>query len=380
MPALKMQTSTTAETRMRSHLPESRTTALGPSLAAVPRSAHPLLSLQRLAGNRAVARALAASADDATTVARLRANDVGPATLVAQRVKTTATKKSTSKKMGATGAIAKRKPRKKSRKGANTSLRESKYATVEVDRTVTPWVVSTVKLTDRPPSSSRGKQGDHIVAYSLMASAVVTATVGKSLPDAAKSLNDLLDSSRRFVTDAGVNRWWYDTAQALQVGLTAIADSKSLGEVQQMAFKDLVSSCLALLNSMPGTAISNVASTGGHGEGGNKGGLMFVEGELRKGNGKVIPGNPWGNILGLIDLGADKSMLKKPDKVTRKLQQLIFFTKRAAPRLTELLKAGDHTQIPETNLDVALKATLTKVNRPDLKDLAAKAIKDELAA
>jgi hypothetical protein len=89
-----------------------------------------------------VARALAASADDATTVARLRANDVGPATLVAQRVKTTATKKSTSKKMGATGAIAKRKPRKKSRKGANTSLRESKYATVEVDRTVTPWVVS----------------------------------------------------------------------------------------------------------------------------------------------------------------------------------------------------------------------------------------------
>lgn len=311
-----------------------------PVPVATPATRMGILAAQQLAGNQAVCRLLAGPTGSPAGSVPL------PDPLPVQR-----------------GRVKKAGARRKAKSKRAAWRKQPRYAEVKVAKKGGKWVVTKVKPSGRPPSSSRRGQGDHIVAYTLMAHAVSTSAEGKELKDAAGGLKSLLASSSTFVTKAGTNSWWHRQAQSVVDGLDTVVSRPD--DSASEAFPGYVSSSLALMNMMPGTAIKNPKSTGGHGEGGSGGGLEHVETVLQKRDGTVVPGNVWTNVIAMLDLTADKQLMDNDARLESKIAQLALFAKTAAPLLFELLKAGNHAQLPGTDLAAAVRAKLGAMKRLD---------------
>jgi hypothetical protein len=240
-----------------------------------------------------------------------------------------------------------RTPRKKrtykKKKPANT-----RYGGCTFDKA--PLRVKNAAFFDRPPSNSRSGQGDHIVSYTLICLAVATSVNGKALDVAGLALSGLVKAAKAQVKVAGPNSWWHKGADGLILRLESIDPGQEVKA--KFAINNGINDVLFLLNTMPGTAMKNKKSTKGHGEGGSKGGISA--GESAVVNNKAIKGNPWVNVFNLFDGDADKSLMSDANKLEAKVRWLMELFSRAAPTLYGLLKAEDHTLIPDTDLTQAV--------------------------
>lgn len=200
---------------------------------------------------------------------------------------------------------------------------------------------------DRPPSNSRRGQGDHIVSYSLITQTVSTLVRGKALDEAGAELAELVGAAKGFVKTGAINSSWHSQADALIGRLNAI-DPATPGA--QGGLRAGINDVLKLLNIMPGTAMKNVRSTGGHGEG------SILEAERKVKAGKTLHGNIWVNVLKMFDGAADRSLMEDSTRLDSKLAWLMALFQRAAPTIYDLIEANNLTLIPDTDLDTAASA------------------------
>lgn len=231
--------------------------------------------------------------------------------------------------------------RKKRRKHAGTHYGSCEFSSDKLS-------VARAVFFDRPPSNSRRGQGDHIVSYSLITQTVSTCVRGKALDEAGEELAELVGAAKGFVKTGAINSSWHSQADALIGRLNAI-DPADPGAAQG-GLRAGINDVLKLLNIMPGTAMKNVRSTGGHGEG------SILEAERKVKAGKTLSGNIWVNVLKMFDGAADRSLMEDSARLDGKLAWLMALFQRAAPTIYDLIEANNLTLIPDTDLDSAASA------------------------
>ena len=197
-----------------------------------------------------------------------------------------------------------------------------------------PPVVNVIYFGSRPPSNSRSGQGDHIVAYTLIQHAIASEISNKKIDDAANGLVSLIQHSQYYVGSGFINKWWHTAADNLITKLQNIDPNKEAAA--KIAFNQALNDIAVLMNTMPGSTVKNAKSTKGHGE--DVKGLLLADKKRKKGN--VINGNPWVNILKLIDLNADKQLVNNPTKLEKKVQWLMTLVSHTIPTLYQELEAN----------------------------------------
>jgi len=255
-------------------------------------------------------------------------------------------------------AVGKNKRKRKKKKAANTQYGACTFH-------ATPLTVDKAVFFDRPPSNSRGGQGDHVVSYVLITQAVARSIAGKALDAAGVALADLIQQSATFVLPGGNNNWWHQQANNLMATLRAVNPAHEA--TAKSTLTSGVNNALALLNLMPGTAIKNKSSTRGHGESGSIGGINEAERKVSKN--QVMNGNVWVNVLNLFDADADKSLVKSEAKMKGKVGWLMTLFSTAAPQLYQAIKRKDLTLLPDTDLEDAVDTKFGALADVDVTEL-----------
>lgn len=156
-----------------------------------------------------------------------------------------------------------------------------------------------------PATNLRGKRGDHTTAYVTFEHMAINNVKGKSLSTAVNNLVITLEQTKELPG--------YENAQsAYKKGLDSYADAwisygEDLDDPTTDDVEKLMVAVVTLRNAVPGTAINNAVSTGGHGEASSAGGLQTAETKVRTGTWTKksdFSGNPLVNVWKTFDFAA----------------------------------------------------------------------------